>query len=58
MNWMAILKVVARVGAQNPQAGAVVDGGVLVVLLGTPSLPQGLDELHVHLQLVAGCCFS
>jgi hypothetical protein len=28
-----------------------------IVLLRPPGLPEGFDELHVHLQLVAGALF-
>lgn len=44
--------VVARVDPQHSQAGAVVDRGVLVVLLRSSS-SDGLDELHVDLDLMA-----
>lgn len=44
------LLVVARVGAQDPDAGAVVDRGVLILALLLPCLPEWLDELHVDLQ--------
>ena len=45
------LLVQALVDPQNPQAGAVVDGGVLVVLLALAF--DGLDELDVNLNGVA-----
>jgi len=49
------LLVASRVGPQHPEPGAVVDGGELVVLLASHALlAQGLDELDVDLQLVAG----
>jgi hypothetical protein len=47
------LLVAARVGAQYPQPGAVVDGGELVELAPPALLAERLDELHVDLQLVA-----
>jgi transposase-like protein len=50
------LLVVARVGPQHPQPGAVIDRGVLVVLAAAGT--NGLDELDVNLDAVAGSCFS
>lgn len=48
------LLVVARVGAEDPEPGAVIDRGVLVVALLPACLAQWLDELHIDLELVAG----
>lgn len=47
------LLIVGRVGLQHAQAGAVIDGGVLVVALLLARLAQRFDELHVHLQGMA-----
>lgn len=47
------LLVVPRADAQHPDAGAVVDGGELVVLLGGDTWDRG-DELDADLHLVAG----
>ena len=44
------LLVVPGVDPEHPEAGAIVDGRVLVVLLSRPG--QGLDELHVDLDPV------
>jgi hypothetical protein len=46
------LLVVAWVDPQHADAGAVVDRGVLVVLL--PGAGKRFDELHVDLDAVAG----
>jgi hypothetical protein len=47
------LLVELGVDAQDPQAGAVVDGGELVVLAARARPCQGRDELHVQLHPVA-----
>lgn len=47
------LLIVARVGTQNPDAGAATDRGLLVVALLPPYLHERLDELHVDLQGMA-----
>src|SRR5947207_6805246 len=47
------LLVAARVGAQDPQPGAVVDRGELIVLAPATGLAERLDELDIDLQLVA-----
>ena len=44
--------VASVVDAQDPDAGAVIDGGVLVVL--TAGLASAAQELHVDLDSVAG----
>jgi hypothetical protein len=57
MNFDRNSLVVARIGAQDPQSGAIVDCGVLVVALLLPGLTKWFNEFHVHLQLVAGSLF-
>jgi hypothetical protein len=48
------LLVAARVGAQHPQPGAVINRGELVELLALPPLlAQRFDELDIDLQLMA-----
>jgi hypothetical protein len=47
------LLIVRREGLQHPQAGAVIDSGVLVVALLLAGLAEGFDELHVDLEGVA-----
>lgn len=56
---MVVFWLRGRVDAQHSQAGAVVDGGELVVLVAAPAAAgcdagDGLDELHVDLDTVAG----
>jgi hypothetical protein len=46
------LLVTAWIRPKHSDPGAVVDGGELVVLL-APRAPDGLDELHVHLDPLA-----
>ena len=48
------LLVELGVDPQDPQPGAVVDGGELVVLPGLGGAGKGLDELHIQLDAVAG----
>lgn len=48
------LLVVARVGTQHSDASVVIDGGVLMEAFLLSGLAGRLDEIHVHLQLMAG----
>ena len=45
--------VMHRISREHTQARAIIDRGVLVVVLLRPGLPEGLNELHINLQGVA-----
>ena len=51
------LLVVLGVSAQHSLTGAIINGGVLVLALFLPGLPQRFDELHVDTERVPRALF-